>query len=194
MISVVVQAGGRSSRMGRDKALVDLAGKPLIQYVLERVADLGDEVLITTNTQDAYAFLGYRMASDETPGVGALEGFKTALEAARGDVVLLVACDMPFVKRDLLHYMLEQIDSSDIVIPRWDDRYQPLHAVYRREPCLRAVNDALDRGEKRMVSFHKDVRVLEISETDVAQHSPDGLSFFNINTPDDLAYAESLLG
>jgi molybdopterin-guanine dinucleotide biosynthesis protein A len=133
------------------------------------------------------------MASDPVPGAGALPGLHTALQAAHGEFVLVVACDMPFLNRALLAYQLELASQADVVVPRWQDRYQTMHAIYRRSTCLLAVENALASERKRMISFYDAVKVLEISAETVRQFDPDGRTFFNINTPDDLAQAELLL-
>ena len=114
MLTVAVQAGGRSSRMGEDKALLQLDGIPLIERLLQRVSGLGDEILITTNRPQDYQYLGLRMASDPEPGAGALHGLHTALKAARGQTVLVLACDMPFVSRPLLEHMLQLAEAADL--------------------------------------------------------------------------------
>ncbi|MDT8306641.1 MAG: molybdenum cofactor guanylyltransferase [Anaerolineae bacterium] len=193
MLSVVIQAGGRSSRMGEDKGLVALAGRPMIEHVLTRVAGLSDETLITTNEPDDYEYLGLRMASDPEPGAGALPGLRTALEAARGDTVLVLACDLPFVNRLLLEYMLEQSNEADVVVPRWNETYQTLHAVYNRKRTLRAVEQALAEGERRMISFYPQLRVRTVTAEEIQQFDPKGRSFFNVNTPEELQEAERLL-
>jgi molybdenum cofactor guanylyltransferase len=192
MITVVIQAGGESRRMGKDKGLVSLAGRPLVHHVIDRVRSLGSELWITTNRPDAYAFLGVPTASDAQPGQGALAGLRTALQAARGDTVLVVACDMPFLHPPLLQHLLDRAAEADIVIPRRAGEYEPLHAVYQRT-CLVAVEAALARGDSRMISFFPDVRLLPIEPPELTRFDPDGRSFFNINTPDDLAEAERLL-
>jgi molybdopterin-guanine dinucleotide biosynthesis protein A len=192
MVSVAIQAGGRSERLGRDKALVELAGRPLISHVLERAAPLGDEVLVTTNSPDDFAFLGLRLVADEQPGAGVLAGLQTALRAARHEVVLVLACDLPFVCVPLLEHMLRLALQADAVIPRWRGQFEPLHAVYRRT-CLPAVNLALAEGRQRMISFLPAIRSTVVEEDQVAAFDPQGLTFFNINTPDDLQTAERIL-
>jgi molybdopterin-guanine dinucleotide biosynthesis protein A len=193
MLSIVVQAGGQSSRMGEDKGLVPLAGKALIEHVLDRVKDLGDETLITTNNAEGYAYLKMRTAPDRVPGAGALNGLRTALAASRGEFALVVACDMPLLNRNLLRYLVSRAPEGDVVVPRWDDHFQTLHAVYRRRPCLEAVERALKENRRRMIGFYDDVRVVQVPSDLVARFDPDGLSFFNINTPEDLMAAERLL-
>ncbi len=193
MLTLAIQAGGQSRRMGRDKGLIELGGVPLIEHLLRRVGGLADEVLITTNNPGGYAYLGLRMAGDDQPGAGALHGLLTALRAARGDLVLILACDMPFVSRPLIEHLLALTPDADVVVPRWNDRFQPLHAVYRRNTCLPAVVAALARGDQRMISFYEGLRVIPVDEETVARLNPGGGSFFNINTTEDLAQAEHLL-
>lgn len=192
MLSVVIQAGGQSSRMGRDKALVPLAGLPMIQHVLARLEGLGDETLVTTNNEEL-DFLDLPLIPDEEPGAGALYGLRTALSAARGDTVLVIACDMPFVNRLLLEHLVELSEKADVVVPRWNDRYQTLQSVYARKKCLKAVEDALESGEQRMISFYPQVKVRIVPPEEVAEYDPTGRSFFNVNTPEELAEAEEFL-
>ncbi len=193
MLSIAVQAGGRSSRMGQDKGLVSLAGKAMIEHVLEKVRPLGDDLLITTNNGVNYSYLNVPTVADAVPGAGALEGLLTALEAATQDFVLVVACDMPFVNPDLLSVLIAEKDKFDVIVPRWEGRLQPLHAVYRREPCMTAIKTQLANNNKRVISFFEHVRTHIVEENIVAQVDPQGRSFHNINTPQELLEAEELL-
>ncbi len=193
MITIAVQAGGKSSRMGEDKALIRLAGIPLIERVLARIDGLADEILITTNRPETLAYLNLRMVGDEVPGAGALHGLKTALSAARGEVVLILSCDTPFASRELLEHLLIRAHEADVIVPKHGDKYEPLQAVYKRARCLPAVEAAIVSGERRMVSFYPQVHVLPIEENVLSRLDPSGLSFFNVNTAEDLARAEQLL-
>ena len=193
MLTVAIQAGGQSQRMGRDKALVPLAGKPLIEHLLAQVSDLGEEVLITTNNPPAYAYLDFRLVSDPIPDMGALAGIHTALAAAHGDTVLVLACDLPFVCRPLLEHLISLAPKADVVIPDHDGRYEPLHAVYNKHNCLPLIEEEPAAGEKQIISFFPSLRVLSVKEPDLSRLDERGLSFFNVNTPEDLARAESLL-
>jgi len=143
MITIAVQAGGKSSRMGEDKALIHLAGIPLIERVLARIGGLADEILITTNRPETLAHLNLRMVGDEVPGAGALHGLKTALDAARGEIILVLSCDTPFVSRELLEHLLIRAQEADAIVPKDGDKYEPLQAVYNRARCLPAVEAAL---------------------------------------------------
>jgi len=192
MVTLAVQAGGQSRRMGRDKGLVELDGRPLILHVLERLLPLADDVVVTTNAPETYAFLGVRLASDSIPGAGALPGLATALEAARGERVLVVACDMPFASPRLMAHLLDLAEDSDVVIPRRRGEFEPLHAVYRRA-CLPAIRASLEAGQSRMISFFPSVRLRTVEAEEWGPLDPSGHSFFNINTPDDLRQAEAML-
>lgn len=192
MRTIAVQAGGQSRRMRRDKALVPLGGRPMIEVLLRRLDGLADDIVVTTNRPEDYAFLGVRLASDRVPGAGALAGLRTALAAALGETVLVLACDLPFVARPLLEYLLERAGEADVVIPRRAGEYEPLLAVYARS-VLPAVESALAAGQSRMISFFPEVRVLAIEAEEWTPFDPEGLSFFNVNTPEELAEAERLL-
>ena len=192
MISLVVQAGGRSSRMGRDKGLVLLQGKPMIEHVLGAVSALADEVVVTTNAPAGYEYLGYPLVGDEEPGAGALPGLRTALRAATGDLLIVVACDMPFLNVGLIRHQVALAATADVVVPRWEDRLQTMHAVYRREPVLAAVENALTAGKKRMISFYDELQVRIVEPDDMAEFGDVGRSFFNVNTPEELVIAESM--
>lgn len=190
MVSIVIQAGGQSRRMGRDKGLVPLNNLPLIEHVIAPLIDLADETIITTNRPDDYQYLGLPLASDQHPGAGALAGLETALEAAHTEHVFVIACDMPFVNRDLVEYIISFAGKADVVVPHFDDKFQPLHALYHRNNCLPAIRRSLSENLKRMISFYPLVSVYKIASKQVKSFDPVGQSFKNVNTPEDLADAE----
>jgi len=192
MVTLAIQAGGRSSRMGRDKGLVELAGKPLVQHVIDRLGDLAGEIILTTNQPQDYAAFGLPTASDLKPGAGALDGLLTALEAAGGDPVLIVACDMPFASRPLAAHLLALSRDADAIVPRPGGEYEPLFAVYRRS-CAASIRRALDAGQRRVISFFPDVRLRVVEAAEAQAVDPDPWCFFNVNTPADLAEAERRL-
>ena len=192
MLTIAIQAGGQSRRMGTDKARVQLAGKPLIEHVLGRVEGMADEILITSNHPESLAYLEIPLVRDAIPGVGALAGLYTALEAAHGNHVLVLACDMPFVNRQLLEYMIGLAPEADIVVPLHASYFEPMHAIYNKS-CLPAIESSLSNGETRVISFYERMVVRAIDENEIATFKPRGRSFFNINTPEDLALAETYL-
>jgi molybdopterin-guanine dinucleotide biosynthesis protein A len=194
MKSIAIQAGGESRRMGQDKALLPFLGKPLIQRVINRVASLGDELIITTNTPENYLLFKVPLFQDLLPGYGALGGLYTALSVCRFPVVYVVACDMPFVNTGILVRSFEilEAENADAVIPKTANGFEPFHAVYRRNACLPAIKDALMSGEKRLISWFSQARVVAFPESELRLHDPQGLAFMNLNTREDFENAEQL--
>ncbi len=194
MLTLVIQAGGESRRMGRDKALVPFLGRPLIERVIRRQAPLADEIIVTTNRPDQYQFLGLPLVSDLLPGRGALGGLYTAISAASQPVVAVVACDMPFASLPLLVYQKNVLESEqvDVVIPKPESGYEPLHTLYRRDTCLPAIKSAIDADLWKVISWFPQVKVRDLSDAEIRACDPDGRAFMNVNTPDELAAAEAL--
>jgi len=194
MLSVVIQAGGHSSRMGQDKALMPFLGRPLIERVLERVSSIADELVITTNLPEGFRYLNIPLFPDVIPERGALGGLYTALKAAHNPKVALVACDMPFACAEILaagRDILEE-NNADAVIPKTEHGLEPLHAIYNRSTCLPAVEAAIQADKWRMTSWHKDVNIQYLSYEEIHHLDPDGLAFWNLNTPEDVHKAEEL--
>jgi molybdopterin-guanine dinucleotide biosynthesis protein A len=194
MLTLAVQAGGRSSRMGTDKALLPFLGRSLIQRVIERLAPIADEILVTTNRPDDYLFLGLPLYPDLEPGRGALGGFYTALQAASYPLVAMVACDMPFASRTLLAAQRDLLLSLDVdlVIPSSAEGLEPLHAVYRCETCLPAVRAAMQTEDWKLISWFPRVRVHTLLPEEVTRLDPGPHIFMNVNTPADLQQAEAI--
>src|SRR5262249_38688955 len=131
-----------------------------------------------------------RVVFDATPHEGVLPALAAGLSAARGEVCLAVACDMPFVSRDVFEHLLGF--DEDVVIPRTAGFLEPMHAGYRRTTVLQVISAALARGEQRMTSYFAAVRVREVDESAWRPLSADGRAFFNVNTPEDLIEARRL--
>lgn len=194
MRSLVVQAGGESRRMGKDKALVPFLGKPLIQRILERLIPVVDEALVTTNHPERYAFLNVPLIGDVFPGRGALGGLYTALRSAHYTFVAVVACDMPFVNPELLEILFRTLEESkaDAVIPQTATGNEPFYAVYRRENCLPLVRQAIEDGHWRADAWFWEANLHFFSSEEISIFDPLGLAFQNVNTPEELAAAEEL--
>ena len=194
MLSLVIQAGGESHRMGRDKALIPFLGRTLIERVLGRISEMADEVLVTTNKPESYAFLGLRLVPDVIPGRGALGGLYTALSAARQPLVAVVACDMPFVSLELLAYERDLLNQGgyDAVIPRTEGGTEPFHAVYQREACLPQVEVAIKADKWRVDAWYAKANVRLLSPEETRPYDPQGLAFWNVNTPEELSEAERM--
>jgi molybdopterin-guanine dinucleotide biosynthesis protein A len=181
--------------MGEDKALISFLGKPLIQRVVERVSVLRREVLVITNQMEDYRFLNLPLHTDLWPEAGALGGLATALTVANQPLVANIACDMPFVNSDLIaagyKFLLENTE-TDAVIPMSKHGFEPLHAIYRRESCLKAVSKALASGKRRMISWFDDAHIHPFSPEEVGRLDPEFLTFWNLNTPEEFKQAEAL--
>lgn len=204
-------AGGASRRMGRDKAWIELNGEPLVVRVLTALKMVCDEVIIVVNDPTKYEQLGVRLTLDTFPGTGSLGGIYSGLSASANKFALAVACDMPFLNVALLDYLISFATEADVIIPSARDAYKarkkspaegertakdldlhPLHAVYSKS-CLALMADAIQRGDLRMISFHDAVRVRVVQAAEIDEFDPKHISFWNVNTPEELVRAEAYL-
>ncbi|MGQ9572112.1 MAG: molybdenum cofactor guanylyltransferase [Dehalococcoidia bacterium] len=195
-VSGVVLAGGVSRRLGRNKALVRVGGKTLIERVIESIASLTTEVLVVVAWPEQAAALRLpswvRVVSDRYPGQGSLGGIFTGLEAATEPWGLVVACDMPFLNRELLHYLTAQSSDVDAVVPCLKGQPEPLHALYSKA-CLAPMEGMLGAGELKIAPLLDAVRVCYVDEGTIDGIDPRHLSFFNVNTQADVWEARRLL-
>lgn len=180
--------------MGEDKALKPFLGRPLIQRVINRLESIADEIIVTTNRPEDYSFLNLRLFPDLKPDRGALGGLYTAIASATHNHVAVVACDMPFASPMLIEAMSRLLveKEADVVIPKSDDYYEPLHAVYRRETCLPAIESAIDAGKWKVIAWFPQVKVHELSPDEVKSLDPQRLAFWNVNTPEEFDKAEKI--
>lgn len=192
-VTGVIQAGGKSARMGgAPKALLTLGGRPIIERALTALAAAVDDVLVVTNTPALYAFLGVPMVSDAVPHGGSLGGIYTGLRAAAGGAALTVACDMPFLSTDVSRLLVSRAAEGEVVIPRVGAHLETMHALYVKG-CLPAMADCLRAGQLKIVDFLERVRVVEVPERDLVPFGDPAIMFMNVNTPEDLARAEAVL-
>jgi len=194
MLTVCIQAGGASSRMGEDKALKTFLGRPLVQRVAERLSSIADELIVTTNRPEEYAFLNLPLFPDLKPGRGALGGLYTAIASAKHPIVAVVACDMPFASPPLLEVASNLLvrEEVDVVIPRSEEGYEPLHALYRRETCLPAIESSIDADQWKVIAWFPQVKVRVLTPEEIRQYDPAGLAFWNVNTPEEFSKAETI--
>jgi molybdopterin-guanine dinucleotide biosynthesis protein A len=183
-------AGGQSSRMGTDKSFVLFEGRPMIENVLDTVSGLGDETLLITNKPDEYEHLNLSMVSDVYPGLGPLGGIFTAVHAASHPHTLIVACDMPWLNRPLLEYMISLRQTADVVVPRWEKFPEPLHAIYSKA-CLDPIEEKLKAKMLKITVFFGQVDVRFVEREEIERFDEDGRSFANINSPQDLQEASN---
>lgn len=191
-VSIAILAGGQSRRMGRDKGLVQLGARPMVEHVHRATQSVGHEVFVVTNQPEAYAFLGLRTVSDQEPGRGSLEGLRTALRGARTEHILVVACDMPFVRPELVAHLARKAGSADAVVPRFQGQLQPFLALYNRS-CLPAIERALAQNQLEVRAILRQFDRVEVEEPELRAHDSEGISFYNVNTPEELERAQVLL-
>ena len=192
----IVLAGGYGLRLGRNKALEAVGERSLLDWVLSRLSFLDSDILLVTTKELPYTRLidypRLRVVSDIYPGKGPLGGIHTGLKFASAARSLVVACDMPFLNRGLLRYMIELSAGFDLVIPRLGELVEPLHAVYSKA-CLAPIERLLEQGILSVRELFGLVRVRYVETEEIDRFDPEHLSFFNVNTKSDLARARDLL-
>ena len=181
----MILAGGKSIRMGQDKALIEVDGVPIILRVFAVLDRLFRETIIVANEKEPYAELNIPVYSDLVPGQGALGGLYTGLVYSTFPYSFCVACDMPFLNRALIEYLLTRIDQYDAVVPRTSDGLQPLHAIYSKQ-CLEPIRHLLDLEKTKIMDFYPLIRLQIVDEKDFLTLDPERKSFTNVNTPEEL--------
>jgi len=184
-------------RLGRVKALERINKQSLIERTIDCLSIVSQALLVVTSQEQfrliAAARLKGKVIVDIYPGKGALGGIYTGLASADSFYSLVVGCDMPFLNRDLLCYLIDLAPNFDVVVPRIDDTLEPLHAVYSRD-CLAPIKELIDKDRLGVLQLFNLVKTRYVGKDEIAKFDPRCLSFFNINTPDDLRKAKDLIG
>ena len=196
-VTGVILAGGKSRRMGENKALMRLGDNSLIGHVIRCMHPITDELLLVTNNPTEYAHLGVSMHGDILPGAGALGGIYTGLTRASHDAVFCVACDSPFLNSNLLAYLVSILGEYDAVMPYTDHNdaqttLQTLCAAYSKR-CLPIIESMLRDSELRVHALQERAHIKRVSPEVWQTFDSQGMSFFNINTPEDFERADSYI-
>ena len=195
-ISGIVLAGGRSLRLGREKVSETVGNKSLLERVILRLSSLVSDIIIVVATEQSFLqFIDYpklRVVADVYPGKGPLGGIYTGLAASDSFHSLVVASDMPFLNQNLLSYMMHLAPSFDLVIPRLGDMVEPLHTVYSQN-CLTHIEQLLRQNNLGALELISRVNVRYVDVMEINRFDPEHLSFFNINTEEDLKKARELV-
>jgi molybdopterin-guanine dinucleotide biosynthesis protein A len=196
-ITSIILAGGRSSRLGREKLAEVIAGKSLTERAVSSLISLSQEILIVISQKQArsslslYTYPEAKTVVDLYPGKGSLIGIYTGLVHSTNFLNLVVACDMPFLNVNLLRYMIDISPGFDVIIPRVDDQMEPLHAVYSKN-CIGPMESLIKQDNLKATAFFDSVKVRYVGKEELDRFDPERLSFFNINTEADLKRARML--
>lgn len=190
----IILAGGKSSRLGRNKALQVIDGKSLIQWVVDSLSTFSTEIIIVTamgKTIPCYSTTEIKTVADIYPEKGPLVGIYSGLISSSGSRAMAVGCDTPFLSVSLLRYMTQICSIYDVVVPRVENKLEPLCAVYSKN-CSNPIQRLLEQDELRIDRLFGMVKVKYIGEDEVNRFDPEHLSFFNINSQADLDRARRL--
>lgn len=181
----VILVGGKSRRMGRDKAFLDIAGKPLIERILGVFRASFDRIVLVGDREERFAACNLPVLPDIYPG-SSLGGLYTGLYHAETEFVFVSSCDLPFPNMDILHHLCSRGVGFDAVVPTTAHGYEPLFALYGKS-CLAPIKALLDSGDCCAYAWYPKARVNYVTYEQLAHLDPDGRAFMNINTPDEFA-------
>lgn len=180
-MTAVILAGGKSSRMGSNKAFLKLKGKTFIERQIELLREMFDEIFISANTPSEYKYLNLPVFKDIYPEKGPLGGIYTSLVNSSSFYTFMLACDMPFVESGLIKHLKGFTKEYDVVVPKSERGLEPLHAFYSKN-CIDPIKRELDADNLRIISFfpHVKVKIVELESLT----SPDSFknSIKNLNT------------
>jgi len=185
-ITGIILAGGKNLRMGKNKAFLEVNGERIIDRTKNLFLALFDEVLLVTNSFPDYLHLNLRMVADLYAGKGALGGIYTGLFHASHSHAFVAACDMPFLNKDLIRHLIDLSPGYDIVIPKTQDGWQPLHAIYSQK-CLPFMEELIQQDNLKIIDFFHRVKKREVPTEEILPLDPNLASFLNVNTPEELA-------
>lgn len=184
-ITGVILAGGKNTRMGANKAFLEIDGIRLIDKTINIYREIFPEIIIVTNDPLSYvAFADAAIVTDIYKDKGPLGGIYTGLFYSKTPDAFVSACDMPYLSKDFISYLINQAGKHDVIVPELTEGYQPLHAVYSRN-CLPSIRRLILMDKLKITGFYRDMRVLTISEKEIKPFNPDGRLFRNLNTPED---------
>ena len=183
-------------RLGRVKALERVNTQSLLERTIGCLSTVSRELFVITSQEQfeliAAARLKGKVIVDIYPRKGALGGIYTGLANVDSFYSLVVGCDMPFINRDLLCYLIDVAHHFDVVVPRIDGLLEPLHAVYSRD-CLTPIKELIDKDKLEVLHLFNLVKTRYVGKDEITKFDPQCLSFFNVNTPDDLIKAKNLI-
>ena len=194
-ISCIILAGGKSLRLGHDKITEKVGNTTLLEKVISRIDSLSKEIVIVTAEEKSFSQIAdnpkVKTVCDIFPGRGSLGGIYTGLVKSNSFYNFVIAADMPFLNRDLLAYMIEVADGFDYVIPHIGSFFEPLHSIYSKD-CVSPIETMIERDRKVIIELFEFVKVKYVEAEEIDRFDPRHLSFFNINTFEDLELARKI--
>jgi len=190
--TAIILSGGKNSRMGCNKAFLEIDGQKIIEKIIQELYGVFDQVIIVSNEPIAYSYLDVEVIPDLIPGCGPLSGMHAGLAKARNYYSLVVACDMPFVDSRLAGYLVQEAPGFDVVVPQVNQLLQPLFAVYSQN-CLTEIKKCIERRVFSISAFYHRVRVKYIPQKIIAELVNPYRVFLNVNTPYDLEIVHRLI-
>jgi len=191
-ITCAILAGGESRRMGQNKAFIQVEGTWLFDYVYGTCKKLFSEIIIVTNQPQQFCEYQAHIVLDAIGGGGSLGGIYTALKKASNYYTFCVACDMPFLKPEVVTHLIGKRRGCDIVIPLITGGLEPLHALYSKR-CIKPIRKLLERGELKITRLLSEVRVCYCNEEELRTIDPSLTSFTNVNTKKDVLKIQRML-
>ena len=192
----IILAGGMSRRLGRNKAVEEFNGSPLISHVIDRISSITNETIIVVNNQERASQLplpdSAKVAVDIYPDKGSLGGIFTGLSASESHWGIVVACDMPFLNTQLLEHMLSLRNGSYAIVPVLSNRPEPINAIYSKY-CLSKIQHKIENDDLKISGLFEQIKVKWVSKDTIDAYDPNHISFFNINTQKDLDRAINII-
>ncbi len=188
----IILAGGKSRRMGENKAFLDAGGVSLFERVYGVFTEIFRDIIIVTNDARPFERYGAHLQQDILQDKGALGGLYTGLVHSASYHAFCTACDMPLLNPGVIKYMVKERDAYDVIVPKTRDGLHPLHAIYSKQ-CLRPMRRLLDRDDLRIVNFFPQVRVRYIGETEIRKFDPHMRSLINVNTEEEMKAVREIL-
>jgi len=181
----IILSGGKSARMGKSKAFIEIEGIPIVNRIQVLFKDLFKEIIIVTNEKEPFANFDAKIYIDILPKRGVLGGLYTGLFFSSYEYSFCVACDMPFLRKSVIEFLISKRSNYDVIVPKIKNGLEPLHAIYSRR-CLEPIRKVLEQGRYKVIDFYPMVKVKIIEEHDFSAMDPMKESFINVNTPEEL--------
>jgi molybdopterin-guanine dinucleotide biosynthesis protein A len=184
-ITGIILSGGKSTRMGENKAFIEIEGIPIINRIFTLFQGLFQEIIIVTSEKEQFINLDAKIYSDLFPNRGVLAGLYTGLFFSSFMYSFCVACDMPFLKESVIKYLIKNIQNNDVIVPRTKKGLQPLHGIYSKN-CLGPIKNIIEQGKYKITDFYPMVEIKIIDEVELYSLDPTRESFINVNTQEEL--------